>query len=133
MRRRNDIDERPSAMGMAGGPGLDVARVRRRIARGFVGPGFEIVDRIDDASAELAEGWAAAMAAVFFQRARRDAEHARGLVSSDVARSELRGPVEHGKPPSCLEAPRPSRGMSGSRWRRRSEEHTSELQSLAYL
>ena len=105
-------------MRVAGGAGLDVAGVRGRTAGGLVGPGFEIAHRVHHATAELAKGRAAAMAAIFFQGARRDAEDARRLMGSDVAGGELRGPVEHGKPPSCLEAPRPSRGMSGSRWRR---------------
>lgn len=107
-----------SAMRVAGGAGLDVSGIGRRAARRLVGPGFEVVDSVDDTPAELAESRAATVAAVFLQRPWRNAEDARGLVSAHVARSELRGPVEHGKPPSCLEAPRPSRGMSGSRWRR---------------
>jgi hypothetical protein len=50
-----------------GGAGPDVSRIGRRAARGLVGPGFEVVDRVDDAAAELAEGRAAAVAAVFLQ------------------------------------------------------------------
>src|SRR6185437_929566 len=107
-----------SAMRVAGGAGLDVSRIGRRAARGLVGPGFEVVDRVDDAPAELAEGRAAAVAAVFLQRPWRDAEDARRFMCADVTRGELRCPVGHDVPPSCLEAPRPSRGMSGSRWRR---------------
>src|ERR1700689_4152617 len=107
-----------SAMRVAGGAGLDVSRIRRRATGRLVGPGFEIAHRIDDATAELSESWAAAVAAILFQRARRDAEDARRLMGSDVAGGELRGPVKHRKPPSCLEAPRPSRGMSRSRGRR---------------
>lgn len=52
-------------MRVASGAGLDVARVRRRIARSLVGPGFKIVDRINDAAAKLTEGRPAAVAAIF--------------------------------------------------------------------
>lgn len=45
-----------SALRVAGGARLGVTGVRRRVARRAVGPGLEIIDGIDDAAAELAEG-----------------------------------------------------------------------------
>ena len=78
-----------SAGRVAGGAGLDVARIRRRAASRLVRPGLEIVNRIDDTAAELAEGRTASVAAIFFQCARREAEKARGFMCSKEARREF--------------------------------------------
>ncbi len=88
MRRRDDIGERLSDE-RGRRPRLDVARIRRRAAGGLVGPGLDVVDRIDNAAAELAESRAAAVATVFFQLARRDAEYARGLVGARRGQSAV--------------------------------------------
>src|SRR5207249_2460436 len=101
MRRRDGMANVALAMRVAGGARLEIARIRRRAAGGLIGPGFEIADGVDDAAAELAKGRAIAVAAIFLERARRDTQEARRLRGAHVTGGELRGPIEHGRSPSC--------------------------------
>src|SRR3546814_10610206 len=50
------------------------ARIRRRMALADLGPGVEIVDRIDDATAELAIDRTRSVAAMLFEGPRRQAD-----------------------------------------------------------
>src|SRR3546814_7724385 len=92
---------------------LGVFRVGRGFVAALVGPGIEVGNRVHDAPAELAELRPVADHALFLQRARRKAQVFGGLVVGQVALGL------HGRSDS-----------SGGRPQGRSEEHTSELQSL---
>ena len=62
--------------------------IGRRIARALCRPGFEILDRIDDATAELAEDGPGAGAAVLFECAAGQTEKGSSVVCSDEARRD---------------------------------------------
>src|SRR5690606_25152864 len=91
---------------VAGKGGQDAAA---RIGRGgngsFVGPGFQLVDRIDDTAAELAEQRAGAIGPVVLQGAGRKGEELGGVLGAQKARRQKSGIGVHG----CL------RGFGGCR------------------
>ena len=64
--------------------GSDVERQAAPSAQAWM-----ILDRVDDTAAELAERRAGAVTAVFFERARGEAEHSRGFMRPDEARGAL--------------------------------------------
>jgi hypothetical protein len=61
------------------------SRVRRRHLGAAVGPSFEIVYRVDDASPDLPIGWAGTIGAMLLQRAAGQAQEARGFRGSEIA------------------------------------------------
>jgi hypothetical protein len=71
------------------------ARVGGRGLGAPVGPGLQIVERIDDAAAELSIGGAGAIGAVLFERSVGEAEEACGLGGSEVARRQAGGIGSH--------------------------------------
>ncbi len=59
-----------------------------RVARALGGPGFEIVDRVDDAAAKLAEDRSGAGAAMLFECAAGQTQKSCGIVCADEARRD---------------------------------------------
>ena len=62
--------------GMALGGKDTAARIRRRGDEAAVGPGFQVLERVDDAPAELSIGGTGAVGPVFFKRAIRETKEA---------------------------------------------------------
>ena len=66
------------------------AGIGRRCLGAAVGPGLQILQRVDDASAELSIGGTGAVGPVLFQRAAGEAEESRGFGRAQVSRRQCR-------------------------------------------
>lgn len=62
--------------------------IGRGVARALGGPGFEIVDRVDDAAAKLAEDRSGAGAAMLFECAAGQTQKGGSVVCADEARRD---------------------------------------------
>src|SRR5262245_15998455 len=61
------------------------SRIRSRHLGAAVGPSFEVVYRVDDASSDLPISWAGTIRTVLLQRPPRQAEESRGFRGSEIA------------------------------------------------
>src|SRR5260370_42275566 len=76
------------------GPG---AGIRRRSLGAAVGPRLQILERVDDTSAELSIGGTGTVGPVFFQRAAGETEESRGFGRAQVARRQTGVWIGHKK------------------------------------
>ena len=80
------------ALGGQHGPG---AGIGGRCLGAAIGPGLQIVQRVDDTSAELSIGGTGAVGPVLFQRAAGEAEESRGFGRAQVARRQAGVRIGH--------------------------------------